>query len=536
MGQREKSMANAQFWMVVHSWLHACDIKVNKNYLKTEITTHPDYPSLLSVIDFLDTGGMAYKAIHADATYIHSFRYPLLAHIKKPGDEHMHMIANAAEWDQQKEITQHWSGIVVYPEKNARWENEQNSLYRRDEKNNRLAGLGFVAAGIVLIVLSILQYPHFLAGAVGVLSLAGLIFSLFALGTELGFQNDLVKQVCGAVSPGGCEKVLKSTLAKGIWGVTPADVAVLYFGAQFIMCVVGSYQPSYFQSIFLFSFFGIPVAGLSIYLQAVKVKQWCAICLAIVSVLILQGGIALTVLPFTFGGFLPAAIFVALFFVLSMVLFPIKQLIKSNSSNKLKLVELKKWKLDADLFIAQWRQEQGSDTDIWDNDLLIGNALAPILITVACNPYCGPCSKEHKQLDNLLQRASDKVKLQIRLTYNTEDAGDRRTIAARAILQKANTIRNNRELQQMLTDWFEWMDYDKWSEKWRPDNTIDVDLPMKLHSKWMEENRISYTPTSFINGRKLPGKYSLTDVELLIPQLAEILGKEASANHSLNLV
>src|ERR1700738_5373847 len=84
--------------------LHSCDIKANRNYLKEEITTHPDYPSLLSVIDFLDTGGMAYKAIIADPTYIHEFNYPLLAHIKKPGDERMHIIPDATEWDKQKEI------------------------------------------------------------------------------------------------------------------------------------------------------------------------------------------------------------------------------------------------------------------------------------------------------------------------------------------------------------------------------------------------------------------------------------------------
>jgi protein-disulfide isomerase len=184
--------------------------------------------------------------------------------------------------------------------------------------------------------------------------------------------------------------------------------------------------------------------------------------------------------------------------------------------------------MDVGLFIWQWQQEQETDTTVWENDLLIGKKSAPILITVACNPYCGPCSKEHKQLDRLLQRAGDKIKLQIRLTFNTEDAGDRRTIATRAILQRACAVASNVELRQMLTDWFEWMDYDKWINKWRVDHTLDVEASMKLHSQWMDENRISYTPTTFINGRKMPSKYSIHDFDVLIAPLAEIFEKDAA--------
>ena len=525
--------------MVVHAWLDACSMRANKNYVREEITTHPDYPSLLSVIDLLEAGGMAYRAIHSDPSYIHDFNYPLLAHIKKPGEERLHLLSDVTEWDKQKEVTSHWSGIVVYAEKGAHWSNEENSAYNRKEKRELLTGLCFALAGIGLLILSASHSTHLLTSLFGLLSLLGLVCSIFILGAELGFQNPVVKQVCGAVSAGGCEKVLKSRYAKGFAGISPADAAVLYFSAQFAFFLWACFERIDLRSLFFLAFAGMAVAILSILVQAFKLKQWCALCISIAGVLILQGAIAFRAIAGTktlvFDEYLSPAILLALVVICALILFPVKQLISSNIAYKLKLAELKKWKLDADLFVMQWQQQQKTDDTVWDKDLLIGDPLAPVLITVACNPYCGPCSKEHKQLEELLDRAGDKVKVQLRLTFDPDAADDRRAVAARAILQRANTARNNSELRKMLADWFDWMDYGKWAGKWQPDSKADVSRQMKLHSNWIETNKISYTPTVFINGKRLPGKYSLSDISALIPQLAEKLEEpDATTNQPGN--
>jgi uncharacterized membrane protein len=530
MRSHQKTRPDAAFWVVVHAWLDACGIRINRNYLKEEITTHPDYPSLLSIIDLLDSGGMAYRAIHADNTYIHTFNYPLLAHIRRPGDERMSIISNAAEWDQHEEITRYWSGIVIYPERNARWENPQHAMYNQREKKNRFIKAGFLLTGLVLLLLTIGRMGQLFPAVFGFLSLTGLTLSLLALGTELGFRNDLVKQVCGAISAGGCEQVLKSRFARGLGGITPADASVLYFGSQYILYIISGFQPLFSQGIYLFAFAGVAVAASSIYLQAVKLKQWCALCLAIVTVLVLQGILAWNGWrAFTdraTGDFLPELIFMAVLFFLTLVLLPLKQLLKANKRDELKLAELKKWKQDAELFLIQWRQEQKADTTTWKNDLLLGSSAAPLLITVACNPYCGPCSTTHHQLDELLTRQGDKVKMQIRLVFPAEDAYDRKTIAVKALLQRANAAKSKQELQLMLTDWFAWMDYDEWVVKWQPDQDINVDSIMRQHYQWVEDCRIAHTPTLFINGQKLPGKYTLDDLVLLVPALTALSDNE----------
>ncbi|MDP1763278.1 MAG: vitamin K epoxide reductase family protein [Sediminibacterium sp.] len=525
----KEKQSNKELWQTAYNWLLLCGNKINNNYCKEEITTHPDYPALISVVDFLDSGGMDYNAIKADASYIHEFNYPLLAHIRQPGQEYMHLINDAAVWDKQKEITEYWTGIVVYPGKNANWKNRQNKIYQQNALKNKIIAAAWVITGVALFIVSTSQFHNLSINVFGFLSLLGLLASIFLLGTELGFQSQIIKQVCGAVSNGGCEKILKSRYAVGFAGITPADASVLYFTSQFIVYLLGCWYVSLFTSIILLAFTGIAIAVWSIYTQAVKLKQWCALCLGIVAVLVLQSIAASFIIQHFILNEISSSIYVglgvffALYFVLVLVLLPIKQLIKTNSSNKLKLTELKKWKLDADMFINQWKQEQEVDTVIWEDDLLIGNPFAPLLITVACNPYCGPCAQAHKQLDNLLQRFANKLKVQIRLLCNSESENNKRTIAVKAILQKATTIKSNNDLQQMLTDWFDWMNYEKWNDKWKPDNTIDINKRLQQHSKWIEDSSIVFTPTFFINGKKLPGRYSLDDIEILIPHLADII-------------
>lgn len=454
----------------------------------------------------------------------------MLAHISQPGQQYLHIIPNATEWDKHKEITRYWSGVVIFPEKNTTWQNEQNSSYVKEALKSKVFTIVLIVAALGLFIASSMRQANIATIAFGLLSLLGLVISVFLLGAELGYQSQLVKQVCGAVSSGGCEKVLKSKYAKGMFGITPADASVLYFAAQFIYYLLSPYFINFLNCLVLIAFGGAVIALWSIYTQAVKLKEWCTLCLGIVAVLVLQTGISILITDFQFLYLISLQPF--LFFVLStgllaVALLLVKGLIKTNKTNQHKLAELKKWKSDAGLFITQWQQEQKIDTTIWKNDLVIGNSDAPILITVACNPYCGPCAKVHMHLDDLLHRFPNKIKVVVRFLCDPYTEKDKRTIAVRAILQNAASLKNNTKLQQLLTDWFAWMDFEKWIEKWQPDNNLDVNNRLKEHSKWVEDGGINFTPTFFINGRKLPGRYNIKDVEMLMPQLVEILTEKS---------
>lgn len=530
-----QNLIQQELWLSAYYWLKKSGSNPNRNFCREEITTHPDYPSLISLIDFLDSGGMTYKAVRADASYIHEFNYPVLAHIKKSGEEFLHLIPGAAAWDEQKEITADWSGVVVYPEANARWQNPENTAAQNIALRNKFLAIVLMLPGLAAFILAAWQQSTVLNSFFGLLSLSGMVVSLYALGTELGFQSRIVKQVCGAVSSGGCERVLKSRYAQGIFGITPADASVLYFSTQFALFLLSGWFPGLMPALLLLSFSGIVVSTWSIYIQATRLKQWCALCLGIAGVLIAQSVIALFIilsLPLLsgaspgLGG--SALLFSTLFLFFAFILLPIKQLLKKNYDNRTKIAELKRWKLDGDLFLNLWHGEETVDTTVLDKDLLLGDPSAPIMITVACNPYCGPCANTHTELENIVHRYNGKVKVLVRFLCDPENPENYITKAVTAILRVSAKVSNSAELEAALADWFAWKNYEKWVQKWNPSTDIDVSKKLTWHHQWSEHSNIAFTPTLFLNGRKIPGRYSPEDIAWLIPSLSEKLGEDIS--------
>ena len=82
-----------ELWYTVYYWLKTYGSKPNKNFCKQELTTHPDYPALTSVTDFLEMGGMTCSALQADASYIHEFNYPCLLYTSQQYLEEQNIVA-----------------------------------------------------------------------------------------------------------------------------------------------------------------------------------------------------------------------------------------------------------------------------------------------------------------------------------------------------------------------------------------------------------------------------------------------------------
>lgn len=519
--------SNLQLWEIVYHWLRNTNKTLNKNYCRKELTIHPDYPSLISLIDFLDAGQIAYRAVRADSSYIEEFEYPLLAHVNKPGEEYLHIVNKADEWSKAQDLSIYWTGNVIYLERNIPWQNSINISYVNNEIKSRLIIGGLITFGLTLLVKSFFQISLLPLQVYGFLSLVGLITAIYIMGAELGFQNEITKEVCGAFNSSGCKQVIGSKYAKSIWGITPGDLSVAYFFCQFFLYIAGMWNSDLFTSLPIFSLLALPAVGWSIYIQAIKIKKWCGLCLILGLILLVQGILSTSIL-FDFNNVFPVVIFSILFILVISVLFPVKRMINNNIVFKKMKAEFNNWKLDGSLFVNQWKEELQADTRVWQDDLILGDPLTPLRISIACSTTCVPCANAHAHLELLLNKFKTKLHLQIRFLNNPENHTDMRTKGVKAILQRSMYVQNNEELQALISDWFKWMDYEKWAAKWltpQVNSAQEAYVQEKLiqHFEWIEQNNIRATPTFFINGRMLPARYQLKDVELLIPQLSELM-------------
>lgn len=508
-----------------YQWLSACGIKANRNFLKDEIMAHPDYPALTSVIDVLNAGGMQYRAVQTSMDYAAQFKYPLLAHIKKGTDEQdLVIVYDESEWKTNKNLAAHWTGVLLMPEKDAQWKHVENEAYIKEELSKKRFSLAVLVILIAITAFTITQQKSIATILFTLLSTTGLIIAWLTFTTELGVQNKLVKQVCNSVNPsGGCNKVLKSKQAKGLWGISPADAALGWFATQSIFIIAGTWinELAALKTIAIqCSLAGILAAGWSIISQQFIIKQWCALCLGIAAVLILQFIATVSNIPAIVNIKAFSLFLIFLLLLQFIIILPIKQLLKISTKQKPLQRQLKKWKQDINVFMGLWHQQPLVDCTAWEHELQLGKADAPVQITVACNPYCGPCAVAHEKLDGLIKKYKKLLGVQIRFSINETKEDDVKNNAVRLILQ--NHVKNNNATNS-LTDWFEWKNEEKWKGKYKTDPTIEVRKMLKQHENWAKNAEITVTPTFFINGKKLPGQYTLEDLSNLVEKLIDIL-------------
>lgn len=508
------------FGEVAATWLHSNGIAVSDEFVTRELESHSLFPSLISLTDLLDMGGMSYTAIRSSEQYIREFNYPLLAHIKDEHADFMMQVNSAAEWDQNELLKNNWSGIVLFADGKPRWEVKENSTTVKRKRS-------LIVTGVIALLILLSATGFLFRGQLevlhivwGVLSLAGIAISMMTIAKELGMQIKVVNEMCNSVSAFGCDAVLRSKYAKGIGGISIADASLAYFGAQFVFYLLSRWIPSLLPATQLMAIPLIVVAGVSIYTQKYRVKRWCVLCLGIVAVLVLQGAAGIVRLQEIYPAFVPAAVvyFLILQAAICLMLLPLKGTVKDIREKMKQAGELRKWKKDPVLFVHQWQQRPITDTAMWPKELQFGNPDAPLQLTVACNPYCGPCAQAHTVLDELYEQYKELLNIRIRFLCDPEKEIPA-TIAVRAMLQCAATLQQDHEIAHMLSDWFKHMNLEKWQQQWHADTNIPVQDQLIQHSTWMKTAGIRGTPTFFLNGRELPGRYMLQDLQYLIPVL-----------------
>jgi protein-disulfide isomerase/uncharacterized membrane protein len=521
-----------ELWQTSFKWLKACGFTPNKKFIESELTSHPDYPALTSLVDLLDAGGFGYNAVSTDLSYKNEFSFPLLAHIRRGADEQGLLLINSAqEWDTNAALKESWSGVLVMPEKGSQWQHPDNEAAIKKEKQLAITSYASIAAISLLVLLTLMRQPGIYYALFTLLSAAGLIISWLTFNTELGVQSKLVKQVCNSVNPeGGCDKVLKSEQAKGFMGVTPADASLAWFVVQFAAVIAALWLPGlspFAVTVAQFALLGIVAAAWSLISQKFVVKQWCALCLSIAAVLVLQFGLAFFTPGITAGFvFKEAALYgAAILASLLLIIQPLKRLIKSSIKQASLLQQLKKWQQDTAVFNSLSQQQDSVDITPWANDLQIGNANAPVQLTIACNPYCGPCARAHATIDALLHKQTKHLGVTVRFTANTKTKEDKRTHAVRLLLQECNGKKPS-EKAAILHNWFVHMNEEKWLQQYNPDRSIDVESILRQHEAWAETAGIQFTPTFFINGKQMPGQYKIEDLAALLPQLSATMQEE----------
>lgn len=507
--------------IIVYKWLRKLKIGISFSFLRDKFLSHPYYPSLLSITDTLEELGIESYAMQIEKIKLDKISMPFLVHdfIKSE----FVLITNGKE--QLKpgtELEKNWNGTILLAEASPEWHHKDNTIRRKKEKSFLRKIVIITSLLLTAPVLSgLLYWP--VAGFY-FSSLFGLFISILIIQKEMGLRNHFTDRICHLGSNTDCMAVIKSNKGKIFQWLNWGDVGIIYFSSVLVLSLSFLMNNNSAGGIYALVTLGLsvfPFSFFSIYYQWRVIKKWCPLCLFIIIALIIQFIIALPLANSLLNNGLNALIVSGAFFFSACIisvnsvvwLLVIKPIIGKVEELDNKNHSLMRFKRNPEVFNSFLSAQRKVDTKPFEKDLQLGNPESPIQVIMASNPYCQPCAKAHELLARLVRKG--KIGLTIRFAIETENTTNKGTAAVMGILSGlAGNTPDNMEL--ILAEWYKSMDLDQFKSEFCFDQSANVSAAVKDHILWSKKSNVVATPTIFVNGYEVPGKYSVEDLSRIL--------------------
>lgn len=508
---------------VVSGWMKELRISLSRTYLKHQLLSHPDYPSLLSITDTLNELGIENTALRVEKGQLTELPVPFLAHLNGKGGEFV-IVNNGTNPElQHPEFFERWDGVVIAAEKASGWHHNLNSEWLGKElKKSRILLFTLSVFGVFIFISAGFSFEWIKAGLL-LIAATGVFVSWLIVSKDLGIENKLADQVCGANAD--CNTVIHSSAGKLPLGVAWSDAGIIYFPFLLILLLVASSTntlSAVYPLIVLFAAAALPVTFVSVYYQWRVIKKWCRLCLVTVALLWLQ---FIVLLPqaarllkdgFDNTVITNAVPVVFLLFVSAAAWLWLRPLLKKNKELEAENFTAQRFRRNPDIFNALLEKQKKLAVSTDGLGIVLGNPVAENTIIKVCNPYCDPCAKAHRVIDELLAK-NDNLKVQI-IFRATDDGNDIRAKPVKHLM--ALYEKNDSKLiKQALDDWYlaEKKDYDVFAEKYVLNGELEKQGDkLNAMKEWCNNVKIEFTPTFFVNGYQFPKLYKVEDIKYFL--------------------
>ncbi|MBJ6367253.1 vitamin K epoxide reductase family protein [Snuella sedimenti] len=507
-------------------------VRYTKTYLKDNILSHPDHPSLLTISDTFDKYTIENAAIEVDKEKLDSLPIPCIVQVTinrsslfyvlnsiKDNSVTYYNENNKLEEKTKEDFLRIWTGICLLVERNQ-YSKEENIEQKVTVKRILTA----FKSAFVLLLLSWMLISFYnsesvtnpLYGLYLILKLIGLVVGIMLLWFDIDQYSPVLQSFCGG-SPNSkinCNAVLNSKQAK-LFNET-LSLSILgfaYFFATSGYALMNGMSYASYGVLGTFSLVTIPVIFLSIYHQAVVIKQWCKFCMYLVLILIVE--ISLSVL----GGFYKINIefnklpLLGVLFLLPILLWNyLKPLLELGKEANLHKRGLKKIKNNPNVLNGLLVKSRKMKTLPQNMGITLTSENAKYDIVKVCNPYCGPCAKAHPVLEELVKKQRINLKILFK-TSVTNISGEGDPVSH---LLAIDSIGDKKLTQQALNDWYltERKNYNAFAKKYPVNVSLnDQYNEIRAMEEWCKTENITYTPTIFVNGYELPKDYNIEDLK-----------------------
>ncbi|MDR2276192.1 MAG: thioredoxin domain-containing protein [Sphingobacterium sp.] len=540
---------NQEIFVVCEHILTKAGILFTRSKIQSLLKSSPNFPSILSIQETLSYYGIESAAVKRGKHHFNEFDTPFICSIQREDwpyanftvvesvidstieylDPVNHKLQKTDVFDFEmidKEV------ILLLDLEAAHDEPGYTENIKKDniERNKNFVPYFLVFTSLIFTIYIIwfsnnLIFHSVFTSLILLTGILGFIVSIMLVWHDIDINNPFLKEVCGGNKPNSrlsCDVVLASKGASFL-SIKWSEFGISYFITQLISTFLFADNPlNYLLFWSICSLIASPYIIYSIYYQAKVIKRWCPLCLIIQGILFIDLLITIIFLKqFTVSIFENVALasLMKLFFLGGTILFLVHflvSLLKEAFQGREYKRKLQSIAYDNNVFNALVNKTPSITIPKDDLGIVIGNLEAPIEITKVCNPLCGPCSRAHPILEDIIE-SNPQVKMRVIFIGNGDDASLLTAPVTHFLaLQEKQGMES---VKKALDFWYRMKDknYSILKSKFPVDvNLDDQKLKMKSMDSWCNEMKIRVTPTIFINGREMPDQYEVSDLKYFL--------------------
>ena len=522
---------NNNITKLLYKALKAYDIPITYRTIEQMLKTHPEYPSMQSISDALDSWKVKHIVLKLTLEKLRILDVPVISYLKrqKKTKEEYIWITKVTDTkvhfrnapgkeiiEDRDSFEEKWSGIVLAIKDITDAEEPGYKKMRKREIRESLLKYAFACGFIVLFttlaffswlhddVLSLLTKLLLLF-----VNMAGCYLSYTLIRQEKNQSNALVSKFCIAGAHIDCHQVTKSRYSKLFGLISWAEFGMAYFCAVILWLAVAPLSAHWIQPLWWLMLISLPFTVWSLFTQAFLIRKWCLFCCVIVLLLWINAGILSFWIPFT--GILPlveSALFALLILICTAA---VMYVCKTNAPNDpySEQRETARIKYNVQTIQSHLSESKHETANI---GLVWGNPQARYEITTYVSIACSSCGAAIKELRRLINIYPD-FSYRIIFAVNSNDFENKANTITRHFIILSKTMDKN-EFFDMFDSWYDMpkKSLETLQETFPVPSIQDCRTEIEAFYQFSRQTKISYTPAILINGQLLSKLYSYQDL------------------------
>jgi uncharacterized membrane protein len=524
----------------------ALGVPVALKALGLRLRTHPRFPKLAALMDSLDETGIRVQAVGGDIEELPTAPLPAIAHVT-PGGQGQFVVLVEVNRDRVRyidsirgpvdatleEFAKLWSGVLLLPGPGGEVQADQRAA-RRSERLEALRVPVLTGTGLVVLAALVLFTGQPIAPEFSglwlllvALKTAGLLASAGLVALSNGSSTPLTRRLCPAGRVVDCASVLQSPAARLFGWIPMADLGAIYFLGGLITLAAARWNGDPAAALGLLAaltFVTLPYSVFSIGYQAIVVRRWCWLCLAVMALFWAEALVLMLASPLPLRSALvelrpSASALAAAAFILPAVAWGLLMPLYGTAAVAgRQFEELLRRRRDP-LFIEQGLSGQtAKDLGTFEPEIADGPESAPLQLTLVSHPLCAVCQEVHRKLERLVAESGGQIRCLVRLGYrSTSEAGGD---IARRVIGIAHSL-GGEMAYAALRDWYAdpGQGTARWLERFpleRPPPRERIEAVFEAHCAVVRSAGIMGVPSIFLNGRLLPPELAPEDLRIFL--------------------